>query len=243
MKRLLFSNIISCRKAVYICFIVLSICLFAKSAFAQSTQSPEKDPSKDICPKFGATGPAIVESGKPLEFLVKFADEKDIEKYLYKWTISYGEIIEGQGTNRIKVKVKDNEVSFSITATVEIDGLPSDCPRISSASTDFTSCGYVVPAWKISDDVFVNEIKLKEHLHDLIINLQNDPGAAAYVVLHYNEKTSLTMKKKLRAFVINELIKHKIELERLRVVDKAGNKKLSFEFWIIPSGASLPYPF
>lgn len=242
MKALLFSNTIFCRQATYICFTLLSICLFTSSVFAQSTHLPEKELSKDICPVFNTTGPASVGYGVPLEFSVTFVDEKDNEKYVYRWTVSQGEIVEGQGTNHIKVKVEGG--GFIVTATVEIDGLPSGCERTSSASTDTGGCGGMPPiSAKVSEGVFINKASLKEQLYDFVIRLMSDPTASAYIVLYFDKKTSLAKLKQLITVVRNELIEREISSDRITIIDKAGNKKLSFEFWVIPSGASPPYPF
>ena len=54
------------------------------------------------------------------------------EEITYKWTISAGAIIEGQGTPTIKV---DAAGAAEITATVEIGGVCDECERKATFKT------------------------------------------------------------------------------------------------------------
>ena len=50
----------------------------------------------------------------------------------YNWSVSSGEIVEGQGT--ASIKVRNTAGSQSTTATVEVNGLPVDCERTASCT-------------------------------------------------------------------------------------------------------------
>lgn len=55
----------------------------------------------------------------------------------YNWTVSEGEIIEGQGTKNILVKTTPKMKGHTVTATVEIGGLcNANCPNTFSASAE-----------------------------------------------------------------------------------------------------------
>jgi hypothetical protein len=85
-----------------------------------------------VCPTLDVTGSGNFKAGETVEFTadVKGGTAPDIT---YKWTVTQGEIIEGQGTSKIKVKTT-SEMTGTIEATVEIGSpeLCADCPRTAS---------------------------------------------------------------------------------------------------------------
>jgi len=86
----------------------------------------------DGCPKLLITCPdELPEAGKTyaVTLRVQGADEK---KLSYKWSVSNGEIVDGQGTPTLRVRFTKPETSF--TATVEVGGLPPDCENTVSCT-------------------------------------------------------------------------------------------------------------
>lgn len=85
-----------------------------------------------VCPTLSVSGGGDVKAGETVTFEANLSggNATDIK---YSWTVSQGEIIEGQGTASIKVKTTQ-ETSETIEATVEIDGpdLCFECPRTAS---------------------------------------------------------------------------------------------------------------
>jgi hypothetical protein len=63
-----------------------------------------------------------VRAGETITFSAKFS--RAAENIVYNWSISGGEIIEGQGTARIKVATPPEMGGLSLTATVELGGEP-----------------------------------------------------------------------------------------------------------------------
>src|SRR5439155_6798822 len=70
----------------------------------------------------------------PIEFSVAFGLGSPNKSVNYKWKVSSGKIVSGQGTNSIHVDVSDARQK-DITATVEVEGLPLDCNEKESATT------------------------------------------------------------------------------------------------------------
>jgi PKD-like domain len=90
-----------------------------------------------ICPKImEVTGKETVRASESLVFTVNILGGTftDIN---YNWTVSQGEIVNGQGTPQIKVKTT-REMSGFVKATVQVEGngLCESCPREMSYSTD-----------------------------------------------------------------------------------------------------------
>ena len=110
---------------------IVLLIMFAVVAIGHSRRRPQT--LKD-CPKVVVSCPAEVpETGKVYVFKVRVegADTTDLS---YSWTVSTGEIVQGQGTPTLRVRF--TEGGKSLTATVEVNGLPLDCERAASCSMD-----------------------------------------------------------------------------------------------------------
>lgn len=66
---------------------------------------------------------------KILTFTAKAEGGDEVSKITYRWTVSAGKIIAGQGTSTIKV---DAASAKEITASAEIGGFAPDCPNTDS---------------------------------------------------------------------------------------------------------------
>lgn len=105
-------------------FFVLAFVLVLGISNNASAQGTSK------CPEINVTGPAgLTYPGDPTTFLLTIKDLDPKLKVTYKWT-SNGEIIDGQGTT--KIKVLSNGDGTHLTSTVEVDGLPVGCPSMAS---------------------------------------------------------------------------------------------------------------
>jgi hypothetical protein len=85
------------------------------------------------CPKVIVECPTdIPEAGKSYTVKVRVEGDTSNQELSYNWSVSSGEIIEGQGTSSLKIRISDP--SKSVTATVEVNGLKLDCDRVASCS-------------------------------------------------------------------------------------------------------------
>jgi hypothetical protein len=71
-----------------------------------------------VCPTLSVAGGGEIKAGGTVEFTANLAGGIPGE-IIYKWTVSQGEIIEGQGKSKIKVKTTTG-MTGTIEATVEI---------------------------------------------------------------------------------------------------------------------------
>ena len=85
------------------------------------------------CPQFSVACPSSIDTS-PVTFAVRFAVDNPPVGLTFKWTVSVGKIVGGQGTSSITVDTTGIEEK-SITATVEVGGLPEGCGNIASCST------------------------------------------------------------------------------------------------------------
>ena len=79
------------------------------------------------CPTVSVTCPSDRDA---LQFTATVSPDKPEIKLTYKWTVSRGEIKSGQGTPTITVEAERN--GKGIGATVEVGGLPNNCPNQAS---------------------------------------------------------------------------------------------------------------
>jgi hypothetical protein len=85
------------------------------------------------CPKLVITCPdEIPKLGRT--YIVKLrVDRADpARKLSYKWSVSSGKIVNGQGTPTLKVRF--TEAGQSLTATVDVGGLPDACETSASCT-------------------------------------------------------------------------------------------------------------
>jgi hypothetical protein len=104
----------------------LLLLLFVLSVGAQPAYSQS-------CPQFSVACPNSIDTS-PVTFAVRFAVDNPPGGLTFKWTVSVGKIIGGQDTSSITVDTTGIEEK-SITATVEVGGLPEGCGNIASCST------------------------------------------------------------------------------------------------------------
>ncbi len=108
---------------------LLLILAFCCCAFAQADQPAP-------CPQISVMGPSQVpKPNDTITFTAKLHGDIKGLKLEYNWALSTSEIIEGQGTDRIKVLLGP---SGSLTAVVEVKGFPEGCPNTASDTLDGT---------------------------------------------------------------------------------------------------------
>src|SRR3954454_12815274 len=88
-----------------------------------------------VCPTISVSGPdGIVMPGDTARYVVNVKGQAEYPGLEYRWTLSDGKIISGQGTAAIDIQ-QPNE---AVTATVEVIGLPNDCPNVASETVACT---------------------------------------------------------------------------------------------------------
>lgn len=97
------------------------------------------------CPRIDVTGPSdSVIPGDTAIFSVNVSD-LDHMKLKYRWTVSAGTIERGSNTPSVVVRTTESGME-SLTATVEIEGLPNHCSATESHTTAVrVNCGTSLP--------------------------------------------------------------------------------------------------
>jgi hypothetical protein len=130
------------------------------------------------CPRVVVSCSDTVTHGEPATFTASVENAPADAKLTYNWDVSAGTITSGQGTSSITVDTTGLS-GLTVTATVEVGGLPESCPRS-------TSCTSAVPQFIFHDKVDeYGNIKFedeKARLDNYAIELQNDPEFVGYIV-------------------------------------------------------------
>lgn len=200
---------------------------FCLASFAQ-TDRPES------CPQIDVRGPSgIVAPGETMTFTVNVTGFSS-EKLVYKWTISTGEIVNGQGTPTITVKTSREFGGTTPTATVEISGLPKGCPATDSEATIWDP----PPEARKIDEFSGSISRIETRRIDAITEaIENDPMARLYIII--GQKNSRIRDRKIKA--ISDLLvkKRRIDADRITIVEILSEED-STHIFIVPPGASNP---
>lgn len=85
------------------------------------------------CPTVITTGPQEIFSGEAVTFRATVRGAKPASPFSFNWTVSAGTISTGQGTNAIGVNTSG--IQSSVTAFVQVIGLPKECAGESAVRT------------------------------------------------------------------------------------------------------------
>jgi hypothetical protein len=152
----------------------------------------------------------------------------------YKWQVSAGKITSGQGTPQITVDM--GETGETITATVEVEGLPPECDRIESCSFS-VSCD-PPSARKFDEYSSVSRMNEEARLDNFRVQLQGEPDSQGYVIIYGPHSVSEHLRL-VRKFLFE---RRGIAPPNVVLVNGGYNKQPKVELWMVPTGATPPKP-
>ncbi len=117
-----------------------------------------------------------MDQGSPITFTAAVDGDANVT---YNWSVSAGTISSGQGTSSITVST-DGLGGQTVTATVELGGLDPSCSRTASCSTSVRPPPVSPVKFDEYGDIRFNDEKAR--LDNYAIQLQNQPGAQAYII-------------------------------------------------------------
>ena len=204
------------------------VLIFCVSLLAQAGKSLP-------CPEISITGPAgIPNPNDPILFTVHLSEEAEKYSLKYKWTVTGGEIIEGQGTLSIKVLLKNS--GENLTATAKILGLAANCLNTFSESVFIDPAPEAI---KIDEFTKLNSQNDKARFDKIFVKVKENPTAQLYVVLRNLKNTSQETVTRREQDIFDSLIALGIERGRITLVIDFAERE-SMQFWIVPAGAILP---
>src|ERR1700730_7959655 len=129
-------------------YTVFLLVLIAASIGAQRaySQIPGID---DRCPTVVVTCPDS-DIGPTLTFNANLGGVAPSAKLAFNWTVSKGKIASGQGTSSISVDISGVE-GQSLTATVEVGGIPDACGNKASCATNVCAVVHALQFYEYGD--------------------------------------------------------------------------------------------
>lgn len=187
------------------------------NSFSETLVVSKSFGENSFCPKISVIGGGLVEadSDKPMVFNAEVENLPKDVRIEYLWTVTAGEIISGQGTPTIEVDVSKLG-NTSVTAAVQIKGLPGNCPNkfseTGSVSRIVDSCldGY----GKISSKSELG------YLDNEIIRLRRDADLSTVFKLKFKGKATQKEIDKRISLIVNhfEFRKSLVELARVTFI-------------------------
>jgi hypothetical protein len=190
------------------------------------------------CPAVKVSCPDMV-TGDSIEFKAVVDTAVPELKLTYDWQLSAGTVAGGQGTPVLKADAT-GLAGQTVTATVEVGGLPDGCERKSSCTTavpgPLIGCGFD----EYGDIRFDDE---KARLDSFAIELQSDPTAEGYLTCYGGRRGYLgeAVRRCERAKGYLSGVRG-IAPERLVNVDGGFREELTVKLVIVPAGATPPVP-
>jgi len=208
-------------------------CIAFSTATVVITECPPP-PVQPVCPTIQVACPDPISENQPITFSANIAGTlTGITGY--NWTISAGRILRGQGTPSITVDIS-GLAGQTVRADLDVRGFNIPCPA---------SCSVSVPIplrprkFDEYPDIAFNDEKAR--LDNFAIQLQGEPGAKGYIIVHPpNRARSGDAQKRARR--INDYLVNTRGIDAGRIVttiNGAGDEWV-FELWIVPEGAPPP---
>lgn len=157
----------------------------------------------------------------------------------YDWRLSAGNIAGGQGTVSLKADAT-GLAGQTVTATVEVSGLPEGCERTAACTTlvlsDIIGCGFDEYGGIRFDDE-------KARLDNFAIELMNDPKGRGYFICYGGRRgyagEAVRRCERAKGYVSGV---RGVERARLVIVDGGFREELTVKLIIVPDGATPPAP-
>lgn len=207
---------------------------------AQTPQArPEFQPSEIVrCCNLQVRGAMYVfRKDTPLNFTVSEAWNPCPQATSYRWSISSGEIVKGQGTDTITVDAGAMTDKY-VKATVDAEGLSPECIN----RADSTTVVGVAP-YKLSEfqENFSEALKIWGDYLGLI--LQQNPELRGHLIV-YAARNSDPKRAAVRLdWARNYLINSRgIPPQHLTTLVGGYREHLIFEYWLVPQGMPAPPP-
>lgn len=189
------------------------------------------------CPNITISCPDRVEINQPLTFCVNTAGGTPGVRPVYDWSVSAGKIISGEGTNCITVETT-GLAGQSVRANLTMPGYADlNC----SASCLVNIPNELPKCRKFDEYTKITRNDEKARLDNYGIELQNDPGSVAYVVVYPGVNGPAGEVQQRSTRVVDYLVNSRaIDKQRITVIVGSPRDTLRVELWVCPPGAKPP---
>jgi hypothetical protein len=195
-------------------------------------------PVRPVCPAVEVSCPTALGIDQPVTFTSRYTGGTAGINPVYNWTVSAGTIVEGQGTDTIKVDTT-GLAGQTVRAAVSLGGYNLECAA---------NCAVTMPVPTFASRRFdefpdISRNDEKARLDNFGIEMQNDPSATAFVIIYPGKSGKRGEVQAHAARIIDYLVNSR-GLDQHRIETRVGPARdaLSVELWITPRGATPPNP-
>jgi len=184
-----------------------------------------------ICPTVSIIGPTTVVPGQPVTLASVLTSNSSAVVPVYSWQVSAGKIIEGQGTNSVKVDTSDLGGQI-ITAKVSLTGYSVDCSAKASVEV-----AVVQTCRRFDEFPAITRNDEKARLDNFAIEMQGDPSAIGYVVIYPGQRDDIKQIRTRSKAIVDYLVNSR-RIDAGRIVTRTGpsRDRLIVELWSCPKG-------
>ena len=206
-------------------------CAAFSSAAVVVTDCPPLPP---VCPTVTISCPTDVpQPGQIVTVSANITGGSGIGTPEYNWRVSAGRIVEGQGTNTIRIDTTGT-AGENVTATVEVRAAGLSCP----ASCSLSIATPVPECRKFDEFPKLPRNDEKARLDNFAIDLQNAPGSTAYVILYPSSEARQGETEQHSNRIVDYLVSYR-GIDASRIIKLMGQigPALRVELWTCPPGA------
>lgn len=196
-----------------------------------------------FCPDVDVLTPEYIwDASRPLEFSARVREEQTKIKPTFKWTISNGTIISGQGTSEITVRPNNAEYQ-PVTAAVEIGGYAPACDAKASVSSPEKLSAMPVKFDEFGDVGCEDEWA---RLDNFAVRLQTYPEMQGYLIFYggrrYDKRPGTRDQARARSRRLKDYLVNRrgMDARRLSVINGGYREEWTAELWLNPRDAAPP---
>lgn len=194
---------------------------------------------RPVCPAIEISCPTNIAIDQPLTFTSRYSGGVPANiKPVYNWTVSAGTIIEGQGTDTIKVDTK-GLAGETVRASLSMGGYTLECAA---------DCAVSIPLPKMVSRKFdefpdISRNDEKARLDNFGIELQNDPTSTGYVIVYPGRSSKRAEVQDHFGRVVDYLVNSRgMDASRIKTIEGPKRDQIHVELWLTPQGATPPNP-
>jgi hypothetical protein len=156
----------------------------------------------------------------------------------FKWKISKGNIVNGQGTPAIEIQTSPIEGAYAETkVSLHVTGLPALCNSTAAATFPVTAIYDLFPIDEYENCDFNNE---RAHLDNLAVQTLGVDGSTAYIILEIKPGQNRTvLKRRVERIQHHLFVKRKWPNDRFVFLVRHSDHPKT-QLWMFPWGTGSP---
>jgi len=157
------------------------------------------------------------------------------QNFSFIWTPSIGEVIDGQGTESVRIDTKGQS---KLTLFVEVKGLPEPCEKVAFKTFEIGRRPFL--ADKVTRYMYSD---LAARVDNFMIMLNANPQLTGCIIAYSGrgENDSIEQDRAL-ASIKRIFVFRRFSADRVKIINGGSREYNSAEMWLLPPGVEPPKP-